>query len=237
MFQRSCLYLAAAVACFASSALAHTVWLEPLDARAGEYRVVFGGHAGKIESYKPEKLKTVEAVDAQGKKLAVTQTVAADGVHVHVDGPAAMITMHFENGIFTNTGTGPTIEKPMNEVPNAKSANYTVKYNKTIVAWSPLVTKAVNQPFEVVPLDATKPVSGKPMRVLVLQDGKPAPGIKLGRGEEGKVDDPVTGADGIAAFVPVKGANKLWAGKRMAVENNPKYTASSYEYVLGFNAD
>jgi nickel transport protein len=144
--------------------------------------------------------------------------------------------MHFDNGIHSRPPSGPSIEKPMNEVPGATRATYAVKYHKTIVEWSPLVTKTIGQPFEVVALDAAAPVAGKPVRVRVLQDGKPVPGVKLGRGEEGAANDPVTDADGIASFVPRSGFNKLWAGKRVPVSGNPKYSELSYEYLFGFDA-
>lgn len=228
--------IACALGFAALSAQAHTVWLEPATA-AGEYRVMFGGHAGQLESYKPEKLKTVEALDASGKKLAVKRTVTADGVRIRVDGKPALISMHFDNGIHTRTESGPSIEKPMNEVPGAKRATYAVKYHKTIVDWSPLAVKTFGQPFEVVPLDSAKPQAGKPMRVKVLQDGKPVAGVKLGRGEEGTPKDPVTNAEGVAEFVPQRGFNKLWAGKRIQTSANPQYTELSYEYLLGFDVE
>lgn len=215
--------------------MAHTAWLESA-AGAGNYKVMFGGHAGKLESYNPEKLKTVEATDAAGKTLKVTRTMGADGVLVHVDGTPTLITMHFDNGIHTRPETGPSIEKPMNEVPGATRATYAVKYGKTVLDWSPRIGKTLGQPFEVVPLDTAAPRAGQPLRVRVLQEGKPVPGVKLGRGEEGGAKDPVTDADGVAAFIPQAGFNKLWAGKRTEVKGNPKYTELSYEYLFGFNA-
>jgi len=222
---------------FSSHAWAHTVWLEPVAGKVDVYRVVFGGHLGKEEKYRPEKLKSVEAIDAQGARLDIRREVMADGVNLQISGPAALIAAHFDNGIHTRGPNGPSVEKPMSEVRGAKSATNAVKYHKTIVAWSALVSKPLNQPFEVVPVDAAKPVAGKTMRVQVLLDGKPAAGIRLGRGEEGKPNDPVTDASGVASFTPEKGFNKLWAGKRTATTGNPNYTELSYEYLLGFNAD
>jgi nickel transport protein len=230
------LAFSATLACFASGAIAHTVWLEPVGQGVADYRVMFGGHAGKLETYTAQKLKEVKATDKQGKDLAVTRDVTADGVRLHVAGAPAMIAMHFDNGIHTRPPSGPSVEKPMNEVPGATRATYAVKYHKTIVDWSPLVTKTINQPFEVVALDAAAPVADKPLRVRVLQDGKPVAGVKLGRGEEGTATDPVTDADGIASFVPRAGFNKLWAGKRIPVAGNPQYTELSYEYLFGFHA-
>ena len=237
MFVRSRqLILSAMLACCASSAMAHTVWLEAVPNAAADYQVLFGGHAGKLESYQPEKIKTIDAVDQQGKKLRVKQDVTADGVRLRVDGSPALISMHFDNGVHTRGATGPSVEKPMNEVPGATRATYAVKYHKTVVEWSPLVTKPLGQPFEVVPLSAQQPAADQPFRVRVLQDGKPMAGVKLGHGEEGTASDPVTDADGVAAFVPKSGFNRLWAGKRIAVTGNPKYTELSYEYSFGFNA-
>lgn len=225
-----------ALACNASGALAHTVWLEPIAASSTDFRVMFGGHAGKIETYDPRKLQEVAATDKQGKTLAVKRELTADGLRLSVTGSPAMIAMHFDNGIHTRPATGPSMEKPMNEVPGATRATYAVKYHKTILAWSSLITKPIGQPFEVVALDAATPTAGKPLRVRVLQDGKPLAGVKLGRGEEGTANDPVTDAEGIAAFIPASGFNRLWAGKRIPVAGNPKYTELSYEYSFGFNA-
>lgn len=229
-------FASAALVAFASSALAHTVWLEPAAQGEGDYRVMFGGHAGKVQSYDPHKLKEVAATDPQGKSLKVSRRITADGVLLDVEGAPALIAMHFDNGIHSRPPTGPSVEKPMSEVPGATRATYAVKYHKTVVDWSPLVTRPIGQPFEVVALDATTPVADKPLRVRVLQDGKPVAGVKLGRGEEGTASDPVTDADGVAAFVPAKGFNRLWAGKRIAVSGNPQYTELSYEYSFGFVA-
>ncbi|HEY0686054.1 MAG TPA: DUF4198 domain-containing protein [Steroidobacter sp.] len=228
------LILAAVLACGSTTVFAHTVWLESVSGT--DFQVRFGGHAGKLESYQPEKLKQIDAMDKQGKALAVNRNVVADGVRLHVDGAPAMIAMHFDNGIHSRPATGPSVEKPMNEVPGATRATYAVKYHKTVVAWSPLVTKVIGQPFEVVPLTAKQPAAGQPFRIRVLQDGKPVAGVKLGHGEEGTAADPVTDADGVAAFVPKAGFNRLWAGKRIPVKDNPKYTELSYEYSFGFDA-
>jgi nickel transport protein len=221
---------------FTSGAFAHTVWLEPVAQSAADYKVFFGGHAGKLETYQPEKLKTIDAVDKSGKPLAVSRKVSADGVRLHVDGSPSLIAMHFDNGIHSRPPTGPSVEKPMDEVPGATRATYAVKYHKTVVDWSPLVTKVIGQPFEVVPLSAQQPKADQPFRIRVLQDGKPVAGVKLGRGEEGTATDPVTDAEGVAAFVPTSGFNRLWAGKRIAVAGNPQYTELSYEYSFGFDA-
>jgi len=227
--------LAAGLGGFVSVVRAHTVWIEPA-ARAGEYRVMLGGHEGKSQSYSPEKLKSVAAIDAQGGALKVVRRPTADGVVLRVAQTPVLIAVHFDNGIYTRGASGPSVEKPMNEVPGAVRATHAVKYHKTVISWLPRATTPVGQAFEVVPLEETPPRAGQPMKVQVLQDGRPVPGVKLGRGEEGGVGDPVTDVEGIAVFVPETGFNKLWAGRRVAVSGDPRYTEVSYEYLLGFEA-
>jgi len=226
----------ATFACVGSGAMAHTVWLEPAKSGSSDYQVMFGGHAGKVQTYDPGKLKEVAATDKQGKPLTVTRKVGAEGVQIHVDGAPAMITLYFDNGIHSRPAKGPGVEKPMNEVPGATRATYALKYHKTILDWSASVTRPVGQAFEVVPLESAAPVANRSFRVRVLQNGKPVAGVKLGRGEEGDASAPVTDEQGIASFVPTSGFNKLWAGKRSVITDNARYTELSYEYLFGFDA-
>lgn len=215
-------------------AQAHTVWLEP----AGEQRwdVRFGGHAGQVVPFEPAKLRTVEAWDAAGRPLAVTREVRTDGVGVAVRGTPATIAMHLDNGIHTRGPQGPSVEKPMNEVPGAIRGTWAPKWYKAVLVWNDRATRPLGQRFEVVPLAATRPRAGQPVRVRVLVDGQPAAGVRVGHGEEPPEGAAPTGADGVAEYVPTAGANRLWAGRRDPVVGNPRYTELSYEYVLAFEA-
>lgn len=218
---------------------AHTVWLEPAAAqRSGEPRwdVRFGGHAGKVVEFEPGKLKSVEAWDVAGKALPVTREAGSGGVAIAVRGAPAMIAMHLDNGIHTRVANGPSVEKAMDEVPGATKATWAPKWYKAILVWNERATRPLGQRFEVVPLAATPPRATRPIKVRVLVDGRPASGVRVGHGEEPPEGAPVTGADGIAEYVPTTGANRLWAGRRDAVSGNAKYTELSYEYVLAFEA-
>lgn len=217
-----------------SGAAAHTAWLVK-DERPGVWRLMFGGHLGKPEPAVPAKLKEVSAVDASGRPLKVSRAVDGNEVRISVAGQPAMIALHYDNGIHTRTTKpGPSIARPMNEVEGAASATAAQKYGKTIVRWAPVVTRPIRQPLEVIPITAEQPRAGQPMRVQVRLDGRPAAGIKIGRGED--TTEAVTDAQGMANFVPTAGFNKLWAGKRIATRGNPRYTELSYEYLLGFEA-
>ena len=217
-----------------TAASAHTAWLVK-DARPNTWLLMFGGHQGKPEPAIPAKLKEVKALDARGRALKVGRAVSGSEVRVIVAGQPAMIALHYDNGIHTKTkAPGPSIEKPMNQVPGAASATFAEKYGKTIVLWVPLVTRPVGQPLEVIPVAAIQPRAGQPMRVQVRLNGRPAAGIKIGRGED--TADATTDANGIASFTPTAGFNKLWAGKRIPTTGNPRYTELSYEVLLGFEA-
>ncbi len=217
----------------AGHAAAHTAWLEPDPAAAGTYVVRFGGHAGKIESYPPEKLKSVQARDARGATLPVT-TTARDGVRVSVKGAPAVLTLHFDNGIYSRAEGGKSVPRPMNENPGATQGTHAVKYGKYIAAWGDAVTRPVGQPFEVVPVNGAAPRAGQPWQVRVLIDGKPAADIAVAR-DEGSADAVKTDADGVATFMPQRGPNKLWSGRRTPVTGDPRFTQLSIEYLLAFD--
>lgn len=223
-----------------TGATAHTVWLEPAGGDGDmhdTWRVRFGGHGGTLEQYDPAGLGAVDAFDAAGSRLEVNRDVDGEGVLLRVAAPPAVMTLHFDNGIHSRPPRGPSVPKPMDQVPGATRATRAVKYAKTIIEWSPQAVVVMGQPFEVIPVSDAAPKAGRPFRVRVLLDGAPVAGVKLGRGEEGGVDAPVTNSDGLAVFLPERGWNRLWAGKRIPVSGNRQYTELSYEYLLGFQAD
>ncbi len=215
-------------------AAAHTVWMVPEKGKIQSWHVLFGGHAGKTDAYPTAKLKTVKAVGSDGKALAIRRTNARDGVHLTFSGQPSVILAHYDNGIHTTRSDGPSVEKPMKEVPNAIKGVRATKYHKTIAAWTPAAIRTYGQPFEVVPLSAAQPFAGKPFSIRILIGGKPAAGIAIARNEEGR--DAVTDAQGVARFIPVRGYNKLWAGQRLSIKGNPDFTEDSIEYSFGFFA-
>jgi nickel transport protein len=116
-----------ALACAAALSLpaqAHNVWLEPDS--GGGYVVQFGGHEGVLETFRPEKLKSVQAFDQRGRSIPVKIEPREGGVHVRPERQAAMLAVHFDNGYFSRAGDGPMVEKPMNENPGATSGVHAV---------------------------------------------------------------------------------------------------------------
>ncbi len=215
-------------------AAAHTVWLEPVGT-AGEYRVLFGGHEGKTEGYAAAKVGAVQAWDADGRAVDVrkTELPGAQGVRVSAAG-AVLLAASFDNGYWSKGSDGKSRNVPMTELPGAVSGVQALKYHKFIAGWAARVAQPVGQAFEVTPVQARQPRAGEPMAVRVTIGGEPAAGIALAFGEEGR--DAVTGPDGIATVKPRPGRNRLWAGQRVAVSDDPKTTQRSVEYSLVFDA-
>ena len=212
---------------------AHTAWLEEDPATPGVYRVLFGGHAGQLETLVPAKIESVSAFNGKGEVLAVSREDGTSGSRLTVPAAAALLAMSYDNGIWSKDAMGRSVNLPMTQVKGAREATWAPKFHKTVVSWEPVVSEPIGQTFEVVPMDSQQPVAGEPMRVRVLVDGKPAEGVRLGHGEKG--DGDTTDAEGVADFVPRGGFNRLWAGLRTAVEEN-EYTELSYEYLLCFVA-
>lgn len=211
---------------------AHTVWLEPAD-KADTYNVLFGGHADKLETFNPEKLKQIDAFDRNGHTLTVKRQDSQTGSQLTLLPDTALVAIYFDNGIWSKNKMGKSINKPMSAVAGATKATRAVKYHKTVLHWSEQVKHSLGQAFEVIPLNATQPIAGKAMQVKVLLNGKPLAGVRLGHGEIGEAEQ--TNAQGIAHFTPHAGFNKLWAGKRFQVKQ-ADYTELSYEYLFGFTA-
>jgi len=221
-----------AIAAQVLTASAHTVWLEA-DNKPNQYQILFGGHAGKLEPLQPEKLKLIKAYNSKGETLPVQRKDSAESSELSLSPDTALVTIHYDNGIWSKNRMGKSVNKPMSSVQGATKATNAVKYHKTVLQWSGQLQKPLGQEFEVVPLSSTQPVAGKPMLVKILLKGEPLADVKLGHGEKGAAA--VTNAQGIGEFIPKEGFNKLWAGKRFAVEHKD-YTELSYEYLLGFHA-
>jgi nickel transport protein len=218
----------------AGPVLAHTAWLEEDPATPGVYRVLFGGHAGQLETLQPEKITSVDAYAADGSAVALDRADGASGSRVTPAGSAVLIALSYDNGVWTRDPMGRSINQPLTAVEGAREATWARKLHKTILRWTDFVTEPLGQDFEVVPLDSAAPVAGQPMTLRVLLHGEPVEGVRLGHGEEG--DGAVTDADGVATLVPRPGFNRLWAGQRIPVADEATHTELSYEYLLAFEA-
>lgn len=223
--------------CLVSSTIAqaHEVWLErsPLTTKIPHYLIKFGHET--TEPYPLSKLTSVSQL-FHGKISPISPAfnkmdnnkgeaiIAVEGNIVFIE---------FNNGIWSKLPSGKYVEKTKKEAPNAEFSMNPMKLGKAILSWSDgEALKAHQQAYELVP--QSEPVVGKPLAILVLKDGKPVKGIKVGLGEDKPFN--LTDEQGIAYFTPTAGFNKVWAEFEEKVTDNPDYTDRTYEYLLTFEA-
>jgi nickel transport protein len=219
---------------FAGSAAAHTATIE-LDGAPTRFAVRFWGHAGKTEPYEADKVQRVTALDANGRPIAVTRHTGADGaVRATVAAQPALVALEFDNGIWSRAEGGKSVNRPMNEVPDATRGTHAPKYAKTVVAWNDVAQRPLGQPLEIVPLSATAPRAGQPIRVRVLFEGRPLGGAKVAADEDAPAA--LTDGDGVANYTPRRGRNTVWVNHRVDVAGDARMTQRSHEAVLVFEA-
>lgn len=221
--------------CWSMTSQAHEVWLErsPVNTKIPHYLIKFGHET--TEPYPLSKLTSVSQL-FHGKISPLSPAFnkmdnnKGEAV-IAVEGNIVFI--EFNNGIWSKLPSGKYVEKTKKEAPNAEFSMNPMKLGKAILSWSDgEALKAYQQAYELVP--QSKPVVGKPLAILVLKDGKPVKGIKVGLGEDKPFN--LTDEQGIAYFTPTAGFNKVWAEFEEKVADNPDYTDRTYEYLLTFEA-
>lgn len=214
-----------------SIASAHNIWLESTS--SNQYAIKFGHET--TEPYPISKLTHVQLIDAQGNRSDLSpnfiKTSSDKGeANVQID-KGDLVLLEFNNGVWSKLPSGKFVEKTKKEEPTAEFSKNPIKLGKAIFNWHEQALKPQGQVYELVPL--SKPEAGKPLQILVLHDGKPIEGIKVGLGEDKPFN--LSNAKGIAEFIPTHGFNKVWAEFEEKVANNPDYSDRSYEYMLTFD--
>ncbi|PRM01408.1 Nickel uptake substrate-specific transmembrane region [Haemophilus influenzae] len=143
-----------------------------------------------------------------------------------------LVFVHFDNGVWSKLPSGKYVEKTKREEPTAEFSTNPVKFGKAILKWDAESFKSHQQAYELIPQE--KPQANKPLSILVLHNGKPVQGIKVGVSEDAPFN--LTNEKGIAQFTPTKGFNKVWAEFEENVTNNADYDRRTVEYMLTFDA-
>ncbi|TCP97711.1 nickel transport protein [Cricetibacter osteomyelitidis] len=209
------------------TANAHNVWLEPVKEQADRYVVKFGHE--ETESYPEHKLKSIQALSPKGQFTDIQPQFNAGEAYFSAP-ETSIVFLQFDNGVWSKLPNGRYAEKTKQQEPTAEFSVNPLKMGKGILQWNDEALKAHNQPYELVP--QTKPQAGKPLQILVLHNGKPVEGIKVGVGEDHPFN--LTNAQGIAEFTPTQGYNKVWAEFEEAVKTTD-YDSRSIEYMLTFD--
>lgn len=217
-------------ALLAGAALAHNVWLEP-DAQGG-YLIQFGGHAGQLEAFAPEKLQSVRAFDRRGRSTEARVAPAAQGLRVLPAPEAALIAVELDNGFFSGSAGGAMRNLPMDHNPGATRGVHARKFHKTVIVWNALTQRDIGQAFEITPQQGRAPHAGDWLELQVQLQGKPLAGARVSLGENGP--PATTDAQGRARLQTVRGTNHVQAIFRQPVAGDAQITERSYEALLSF---
>ncbi|WP_343583560.1 DUF4198 domain-containing protein [Herbaspirillum sp.] len=187
----------------AATAQAHGVWVAQ---RAGEWALVLGEN-GVDDAYKPEAVKKVIALSADGTESTIKIRPQERNVILEPAASAKAIAASFEDGYWSQDANGKWLPGPKTAVAGAKHGGFYQMYTQTILApgYQPTSTtlSAADFPLQIIPLsDPLALKKGKSLRVQVLFQGKPLPGVPVATDYTGdtKVRTGKTDKQGQVAF-------------------------------------
>jgi uncharacterized GH25 family protein len=163
-------------ALFTLEVQAHGMWTEQ---RRGNIEVIYG-HGAEDDAFKAEKISGAWAFDLQGQPIDVRIRRLDDHARLQPEKDPASLAVALDNGAWSQTPDNKWINQGRSKVPNSIHSLHTWKYSLAIyqagarlpeLSALKLVIRPLQDPLNVGP--------GKPLKVQVLLDGKPASGIKL----------------------------------------------------------
>jgi nickel transport protein len=230
MTRRGAIWAVAVAALAASgSSRAHDAWI---DVSGPRFEVIYG-HDGKIEPYAAAKAMRVIALDKEGRPIAAAVETSAAGVSLVPASAASLLLLDFDNGYWAKTASG-WKNVPRTEARDATESSHSLKFGKTVLAWSLVASKPVGQRFEIVPLSAQPPRAGQRLLVQVLYEGQPLAGAAIGAGGHDHHAGTTDGA-GKASVAVRKGRQMIVASHSRALDR-PEAEKESLAANLVFTA-
>ena len=202
-------------------AAAHGLWTEQ---RRGNHEVIYG-HGAKDDAFKADKISGAWAYDGAGKMIPVTVQRLHDHARLQPLRAPAVLAVALDNGAWSQTPDKQWINQGRRQVPNSTHSLHTYKYSLAVLAPGAKLPDLSKLRLAIVPQSDPLAVGpGKPLRVQVLVDGKPAREVKLigdYRGMPHEVSA-TTDAQGYAeVVVRNEGLNIIAAELYLPVKGNP----------------
>ncbi len=238
-FKKQIRLLALLLAFFSCTAVthAHDAWVHP--GRGPRWPVYYGHKV--YERFPIAKIAALDAIDANGRKLAWTKEEDGDGVSIRVaKGTPAMFVLTYDNGYWVKgPGEGGNMSY-MNvgrpQLDQGTAPLHPFKFAKTVLSWQPWMSKPVGQRVELVPLDFRgTPKAGGQLRLRLLFEGKPLADqmVENNSSEEG----PRTDGDGYVTVTVAPGMNRFASDFALPKSDDPKADKVSLTAVLVFVAE
>nr|WP_198979845.1 DUF4198 domain-containing protein [Herbaspirillum sp. ASV7] len=186
-----------------ATAHAHGVWVAQ---RTGEWALVLGEN-GVDDAYRPEAVKKLIALAADGTESAIRIRPQQRNVVVEPAAGAKAIAASFEDGYWSQDANGKWRSGPKSAVAGARHGGFYQMYTQTILApgYKPTAAtlSATDFPLQIIALDDPLALKkGKTLRVQVLFRGEPMAGVQLATDYTGdtKVRSAKTDRQGQVAF-------------------------------------
>lgn len=213
-----------------SNAFAHDAWIEKKD---GQFVVLYG-HGNKTETYDSDKVKEIRVYGIDGGIVQVKLEKEGYPVIIKPRGEAALISLYFDNGIWSKTPDGYK-NKPKTQVPNAIESLHSVKYSKAILKWSDRFLKPLGMKMEIVPLKNPLSLKAEDMLPLkVFLDAKPIEGASVNAGGY-HMDEIKTDKEGMAEVkIGEAGFQIIAASIKIPVKDNPDVDYLSMSATITF---
>jgi nickel transport protein len=219
-----------------ASAQAHGIWFAQ---RGGQLALVYGLGADDLDAVKRiPNMSNVQAFDAGFEPIGAAVRAAGPVVVVDVDAPAAVVGAVLEGGVFSRKKDGDWERGGRDVMPDAHTAERTIKYAVTIQGpYEKAIPALPGQTLQIVPVDPLPANAGGRMTFRVLFQGKPVGGARL---INDLVNDPdaeqvETAADGsVALAVRNQGLNVLRAVFYGPSDDTKKYDRIEHTTTLAF---
>ncbi|WP_252274217.1 DUF4198 domain-containing protein [Pseudomonas subflava] len=157
-------------------ASAHGLWTEQ---RRGNHEVVYG-HGAEDDAFKAEKISGAWAYDDAGKMIPVSVQRLDDHARLQPLRAPAALAVALDNGAWSQTPDEQWVNAGRSQVPNSTRSLHTYKYSLAIFHKGAKLPALDKLRLAIVPQSDPLAVGpGKPLRVRVLVDGKPAKGVEL----------------------------------------------------------
>jgi len=223
-----------ALSFMASSAFAHGIYTAE---RHSDMAIVYG-HGPSDEAYDNDKVKALQGHNAAGKALELSVDRSGNYVTFKPTDELVAISAQFDNGYWSEKSDGEWVNKPMNEVEDAKQGGHYLKYNTAYLKADDAEPSALGLDFEIVPM--VNPLTLEPgdeLKVQVLVQGEPTADIPVVAAFVTDRDSDVvkTDDDGYATLtIRNNGLNVVAAETSTELKDNPKADKASHFATLSF---
>lgn len=212
-----------------SVASAHDFWIEQ---KGQDFLIVFG-HGTQREEFDVSKVKSVKAVDAQGKELSLRKEKKDKGLGIIISGQPAAIMGEVDNGYWSKTIYG-WKEEPKRKASRVVESIRSLFYSRNLLSWNDAVREAsrgarLDLIPEQNPFDMK---TGDLLPLKVLLNGQPLAKAEAIGGDHAKLG--TSDSDGLIRLPLKRAINLVTVEYKERIQNDPDADALSLAATLTF---